>query len=93
MIAIDARDEGLALSKEMGADLVLDAREGKEEVVKKVKEVTGGEGVPAAINLSDAEGAAALACAVVRIGGKMVQVAQVGSLCSSRSCDVPFWLR
>lgn len=57
VIAIDARDEGIALSKELGADVVLDARQGKEKVVQRVREVTGG-GCDSTVNVSDAEGAA-----------------------------------
>ena len=77
MIAIDARDEGLALSKEMGADVVLDAREGMEEVVRKAKEATGGKGAHATVNYSDADSAVGLACAVTMGGGRLVQIAQV----------------
>ena len=80
VVAIDARDEGLALSKEMGADVVLDAREGKDAVVGRVKEVTGGKMADATVNYSDADAAAAVACAVTRVGGTMVQVAQVSTI-------------
>ncbi|KAF2098529.1 GroES-like protein [Rhizodiscina lignyota] len=76
VIGIDARDEGLALSKECGADVVIDARKGEDEVIKKVQSVTGGEGVKATVNVSDAESAAELACAVTMMHGTMVQVAQ-----------------
>jgi D-arabinose 1-dehydrogenase-like Zn-dependent alcohol dehydrogenase len=76
VIGIDARDEGLELSRHYGADLVVDARKGKEEVVKAVQEVTGGEGAHATVCLSDAQSAAATACAVTRMHGTMVQVAQ-----------------
>lgn len=77
VIGIDARDEGLALAKECGADVVVDARQGKEKVVEEVKKVTGGAGVDAAINISDAEEAAGLACAITKMHGLMVQIAQV----------------
>ena len=85
VIGIDARDTGLTLSKELGADLVLDAQKGKEEVVKAVKEFTapgakgelaGAGGADATVNLSDAVSAAGLACAVTKMHGVMVQVAQ-----------------
>ena len=85
VIGIDARDTGLALSKEMGADLVLDARKGKDGVIKVVKDFTapgakgelaGAGGADATVNLSDAASAAGLACAVTKMHGTMVQVAQ-----------------
>ena len=73
VVGIDARDEGIALSKEVGADIVIDARKDKEEVVKQVMQATGGEGCDATINVSDAKSAAALACAITRMHGKMVR--------------------
>ena len=60
VIAIDARDEGLHLALESGADTVVDARKGKEKVVEEVKNVTGGQGAEATLNVSDHETAAAL---------------------------------
>lgn len=98
VVGVDARDEGLALTKEVGADLVVDAREGKEEVVRKVKEATEGEGVHSAVNVSDEKGAAALACAITRMHGKMVQIAQVSGLAAvvvfPRFCILAkLWLR
>lgn len=76
VIGVDARDEGLQLSKHYGADIVADARKGKEDVVKEVHAVTNGEGVDATINLSDHNDAAAIACAVTKMHGRMVQIAQ-----------------
>lgn len=76
VVGVDARAEGLEVSRAMGADVVVDAREGKEAVVKQVQEATGGAGADATVNLSDAEGAAALAAAVTRMHGTMVQIAQ-----------------
>ncbi|KUI73282.1 Alcohol dehydrogenase [Cytospora mali] len=81
VIGIDARDEGLQLSKGMGADVVVDARKGKEDVVKQVQDAThganpGNPGVDATVTLSDASSAAAVACAVTKMHGTMVQVAQ-----------------
>ena len=73
----------------MGADLVLDARKGKEEVVAAIKrftapgekgEVAGAGGADATVNLSDAASAAGLACAVTKMHGVMVQVAQPESV-------------
>lgn len=76
VVGVDARDEGLALSKQAGADILVDAREGKEANVKTVKEATGGILVDAAVNVSDANSAAGLACAITRMHGKMLQIAQ-----------------
>jgi D-arabinose 1-dehydrogenase-like Zn-dependent alcohol dehydrogenase len=76
VVGIDAREEGLELSRKYGADLVVDARKGKGEVVKAVQEVTGGKGADATVCLSDADSAAGLACAVTKMHGTMVQVAQ-----------------
>jgi len=76
VVGIDARDEGLAMSKENGAHVVVDARKGKESVVAEVQKVTGGAGVDASITLSDADDAAGLACALTKMHGTMVQIAQ-----------------
>ncbi|KAF2239314.1 GroES-like protein [Viridothelium virens] len=76
VVGVDARDEGLELTKKNGADVVVDARKGKEEVVRQVQEATGGVGVDATVNVSDAKSAAALACAVTRLHGLVVQIAQ-----------------
>jgi alcohol dehydrogenase, propanol-preferring len=75
-IAIDARDEGLEVCKKAGAEHILDAREGKEKIVEKVQALTNGLGVEAAINVSEHESSAPLSCAVTRMHGTMVQVAQ-----------------
>jgi alcohol dehydrogenase, propanol-preferring len=76
VLAVDARDDGIALSKECGADVVLDAREGKEEVVKKAMEATG-QGVDATIELSGHPTAAETGAAITRQHGRFVQVAIV----------------
>lgn len=76
VIGIDARDDGLAISKSMGVDVAVDARKGKDAVVKQVQEVTGGNGADATVTLTDAPSAAALACAVTKMHGDMVQIAQ-----------------
>ena len=80
IVGVDARDEGLALTRELGADLLVDARRRKGDLVKEVMEATGGEGCHATVNLSDATSAAALACAITRTHGRMIQIAQVGEL-------------
>lgn len=76
VIGVDARDEGIALSIEAGCEHVFDARKGKEEVAREVQALTNGLGVEAAINVSDHETAAALSCAVTRMHGRMIQIAQ-----------------
>lgn len=77
VIGLDARDEGISLSRESGAEIIVDVRSGHDDAINQVCEATGGKGVSAAINLSDATSAAALACAVTKKHGRMVQVAQV----------------
>lgn len=81
VIGIDARDEGLQISKDLGADIVIDARKGQDAVVKEVQEVTrnanpGNPGVDATVTLSDASTAAALGCAITKKHATMVQIAQ-----------------
>ncbi|KAI1095321.1 GroES-like protein [Rostrohypoxylon terebratum] len=76
VIGVDARDEGLDVTKEMGADVVVDARMAKEEVVGEVQRATGGLGAHAAIVLADARSATALAAAATRMHGTVVQIAQ-----------------
>ena len=77
VVGVDARDEALKLAKECGADVVIDVRKKKEEIVNEVHEVTGGKGVDASITISDHQTAAALACAITVMHGTMVQIAQV----------------
>ena len=67
VIGIDARDKGLDLARKSGADVVIDARIGKEKVAEEVKKVTDQKGVDSALTLSDAPGAAALACAITKV--------------------------
>jgi D-arabinose 1-dehydrogenase-like Zn-dependent alcohol dehydrogenase len=76
VVAIDARDEALALCEKAGAKHVLDARHGKNKLVDQVQALTDGLGVHAAVNVSEHETAADTACAVTRMHGSMVQVAQ-----------------
>ncbi|KAI1139621.1 GroES-like protein [Hypoxylon sp. FL0543] len=76
VVGVDARDEGLRISRECGADVVLDARAGTAAVVAEVRRVTGGEGARAAVVLADAAGATALAAAATRMHGTVVQIAQ-----------------
>ena len=77
VIGLDARDEGLELSKKCGADVIIDARRRKASVIQDVMNATNGRGAEATVNVSDHEDAAALACAITRPHGTMVQIAQV----------------
>ncbi|KAF2676683.1 GroES-like protein [Lentithecium fluviatile CBS 122367] len=76
VIGIDARDEGLELTKSGGADVLVDARIGHDKVVEEVQKVTNGEGVTVTINVSDAEKAMATACAITKMHGTVIQIAQ-----------------
>ncbi|WPH01023.1 Hypothetical protein R9X50_00385700 [Acrodontium crateriforme] len=84
VIGIDARDEGLQLTKQHGADVVVDARKGKDHAAKQVQTITGGRGADSSICISDAPSAAALACAVTKMHGIMVQIAQPDNV------EIPF---
>lgn len=77
VLGVDAREEGITLSEESGADVVLDARLGKEEVARQAWESIAKNGVDATLNLSDAKTAAATACAITRNHGTVVQIALV----------------
>lgn len=66
VIAVDARDEALQLAKDCGAGVVVDARQGKEEVVEEVHRATGGQGANSTLNVSTHESAAATAVAITR---------------------------
>jgi alcohol dehydrogenase, propanol-preferring len=76
VIAIDARDEGLRLAQESGADTIIDARKGKEKVVEEVKNITGGQGAEATLNVSDHNTTATLGAAVTKMHGMLIQIAQ-----------------
>lgn len=76
VIGVDARDEGLELSKHYGADIVVDARKGKESVVKEVQAATGGDGADSSITLSDHKDACSIACGSTKMHGVVVQIAQ-----------------
>ncbi|KAI1819178.1 GroES-like protein [Xylaria intraflava] len=78
IVAVDARDAGLALSRNYGADVVVDARHEKADVIKEVQSATGGRGVDCAIVLADH--AEALAAAITKMHGTVLQVAQPDTL-------------
>ncbi|KAH7072643.1 zinc-binding dehydrogenase-domain-containing protein [Paraphoma chrysanthemicola] len=76
VVGVDARDEGLELTRNGGADVVVDARKGVEAVVKAVHAVTNGEGVACTLNVSDANSAMATCCGMTRMHGTVIQIAQ-----------------
>lgn len=84
VLAVDARDQGLQLAKECGADVLVDARESTESVISKVLTATGTPrgkgivigGVDGTLNLSDASSAATEACAITKMHGTVIQIAQ-----------------
>lgn len=85
LIGIDVREESLALSKQLGADYVVNA--GKEDSVKAVIELTDGVGADVVFEAaggSPTQGLSGLstipqAMAMVRDQGKVVQVAWIGA--------------
>lgn len=76
VIGIDIRDEGLEISRQSDAAWVVDARDGKHAVVKMVQAVTGGNGADSTMTLSFARDSTALACAITRMHGTVIQVAE-----------------
>lgn len=76
VIGIDARDEGLELTRHCGADVIIDARTSREDIIKAVHACTNNEGATATLNVSDASSAAATACAITKMHGTMIQIAQ-----------------
>ena len=82
VIAIDARDEALELCKRAGAEHVFDARIPKDELVSQIQKLTpNGLGVDSAINVSEHSTAAATGCAVTKMHGRLIQVAQPDQVC------------
>ncbi|KAB5529035.1 chaperonin 10-like protein [Coniochaeta sp. 2T2.1] len=76
VIGIDNRDEGLGLSAESGADVIIDGRKGKDAILREVQSVTDGQGADVTINLIEAEEGPALCCAVTKLNGTVVQLSQ-----------------
>jgi propanol-preferring alcohol dehydrogenase len=77
-IGIDARDEALELGRQVGADVTIDARQETAKVIGEVIKGTEGVRADATLNLSNADSAAGLSCAVTKNHGVMIQIAQVG---------------
>jgi len=71
-IATDLLDYRLELAEKLGADVTINA--GKEDVVKKVMEVTDGRGVDVVFEVSGSEKAFRDALRIVRPGGSIVQI-------------------
>lgn len=67
----------MASARDSGADVIINARQEKRKVIDEVLKVTHGMGADATVNVSDNGQAAALACAVTKMHGTMVQIAQV----------------
>jgi D-arabinose 1-dehydrogenase-like Zn-dependent alcohol dehydrogenase len=71
---MDMRDEAILLSKQFNADVVVDTRNSKEEVLNAVQAESIG-GVDATVCISDHPDATALACAVTKMHGLVIQIA------------------
>jgi threonine 3-dehydrogenase len=69
VIATDIEPYRLEIAQRMGADLVIDARD--PEMVPRVMEATGGDGVEVVLEMSGAQSALDAALAVVTRGGRI----------------------
>jgi threonine 3-dehydrogenase len=69
VIATDVEPYRLEMARGMGADLVIDARD--PEIVPRVMEATGGDGVEVVLEMSGAQSALEAALAVVTRGGRI----------------------
>lgn len=76
VIGVDNRDGAISLAQSCGADLILDARDGPTSVVAAARAATGGFGADCTISLSFARESTALACAITRMHGTVIQVAE-----------------
>lgn len=72
IIGIDVVDERLALARQLGADVVFDSS--KVDVVRAVRDITGGRGASAACETSGSAVAQANLVEVLRPGGRAVFV-------------------
>ncbi|KAH9905657.1 GroES-like protein [Xylariomycetidae sp. FL2044] len=66
---------GVEFSREMGADVAIDAQIGNAQVIEQVRSATGKKGVASTIILTDAPGSAILAAAITRTHGTVIQIA------------------
>ena len=76
IIAVDVSDDKLARARELGADVVLNAR--AENLGGQIRDVTGGHGVSAAFDFVGSDATLALAIASTRSGGKVTQIGLAG---------------
>ncbi|REE86180.1 threonine dehydrogenase-like Zn-dependent dehydrogenase [Paenibacillus taihuensis] len=70
IIAVDTRPESFELAQKLGADHVIDAREGN--AIQRILELTGGEGADVVIEATGKQGALDMATEAVRIRGRLV---------------------
>jgi alcohol dehydrogenase, propanol-preferring len=75
VIGIDAKDEGVDVTRRYGADIVLDARKGKVAVAQEARQATNGQGADSTIVISDASEATAVGASVTRMHGTLIQIA------------------
>jgi len=71
LIAVDTDEHRLELAKELGADLVLNPK--KEDVVKKVKELTGGMGCDVALEVTGNPKGLGMCIDMLRHGGRLME--------------------
>ena len=71
LIAVDTDEHRLEIAKELGADLILNPK--KEDVVKKVKELSGGLGCDAVLEVTGNPKGVEMAVDMLRRGGRMME--------------------
>ena len=76
VIGIDNRDEALSLAKSCGTDYLFDVRDGPASVIAAARAATDGFGADCTISMSFARESPALACAITRMHGTVLQVAE-----------------
>jgi len=76
IIAVDVSDEKLARARELGADVIFNAR--AENLAAQIKDVTNGHGVSAAFDFVGSDATLALAIASTRSLGKVTQIGLAG---------------
>jgi L-iditol 2-dehydrogenase len=71
LIAVDTDEHRLELAKELGADLVLNPK--KEDVVKKVKELTNGMGCDVVLEVTGNPKGVEMSVDMLRRGGRLME--------------------
>jgi alcohol dehydrogenase, propanol-preferring len=71
---MDMRDEAILLSRQFKADVVIDTRKSKEEIIKAAQAESSG-GTNATVGISDHPDATALACAFTKMHGLVIKIA------------------